>query len=406
MSSILTNTGAMTALQTLRGINQNLTKTQDMISTGKKVATAKDNAAIWSISKVMESDVKGFTAISESLSLGQSTVAVARNGAEQVTELLGEIKKKIVAAQEDNVDRVKLQDDLESLRNQVTSIVDAAQFNGQNLLKQTSATAGDGTMEVLSSLDRNASGGVGSSTVDVAKRDLAVEGDQDAGEAGTTVTLGDAKTVADGDAVTAVTDSSGEEVVAGSEYSVDIADLALDEVTYVARDGDTFTDVYRQLAARLNAEAGEAGEDLVFSVQGGELALQNNSGADVEIVAADIESDGADDGTAGGGLELLGDLDISTETGAAGALGAIDGLIEIAVGAAAEFGVSENRLGVQSDFVSRLSDSLKAGIGALVDADMEAASARLQALQVQQQLGTQSLSIANQAPQTILSLFR
>ena len=60
----------------------------------------------------------------------------------------------------------------------------------------------------------------------------------------------------------------------------------------------------------------------------------------------------------------------------------------------------------QANFISNLTDSLKSGIGAMVDADMEAASARLQALQVQQQLGAQSLSIANQAPQTILSLFR
>ena len=51
-------------------------------------------------------------------------------------------------------------------------------------------------------------------------------------------------------------------------------------------------------------------------------------------------------------------------------------------------------------------DAMKSGIGSLVDADMEEASARLQALQVQQQLGVQSLSIANQSPQTILSLFR
>jgi len=56
--------------------------------------------------------------------------------------------------------------------------------------------------------------------------------------------------------------------------------------------------------------------------------------------------------------------------------------------------------------VSKLTDSLKAGIGALVDANMEEASAKLQALQVQQQLGVQSLSIANQAPQSVLSLFR
>ena len=65
-----------------------------------------------------------------------------------------------------------------------------------------------------------------------------------------------------------------------------------------------------------------------------------------------------------------------------------------------------NSTKTQADFVSNLTDSLKSGIGTLVDADMEEASARLQALQVQQQLATQSLSIANQAPQSLLSLFR
>jgi len=78
MSSILTNNSAMVALQTLKSINQGLNKTQDEISTGKKVASAKDNSAIWAISKVMESDVKGFKGISESLSVGESTVGVAR----------------------------------------------------------------------------------------------------------------------------------------------------------------------------------------------------------------------------------------------------------------------------------------------------------------------------------------
>ncbi|MCW8842989.1 MAG: flagellin, partial [Rhodobacteraceae bacterium] len=78
MSSILTNSSAMVALQTLKSVNSNLADTQNEISTGKRVATAKDNSAVWAISKVMESDVNGFKAISESLSLGQSTVAVAR----------------------------------------------------------------------------------------------------------------------------------------------------------------------------------------------------------------------------------------------------------------------------------------------------------------------------------------
>jgi flagellin len=115
MSSILTNTSAMVALQTLKGINSNLNKTQDEISTGKSIATARDNSAVWAISKVMEADVKGFNAISSSLALGSSTIAVARDAAETITDLLTDMKKKIVAAQEDNVDRVKIQTDMKAL---------------------------------------------------------------------------------------------------------------------------------------------------------------------------------------------------------------------------------------------------------------------------------------------------
>ncbi|MEM9099184.1 MAG: flagellin, partial [Pseudomonadota bacterium] len=83
-----------------------------------------------------------------------------------------------------------------------------------------------------------------------------------------------------------------------------------------------------------------------------------------------------------------------------------EGMIDSVIDAQAVFGTAENRLEIQNEFMSTLIDSFKSGIGTLVDADLEEASARLQSLQVQQQLGTQALSIANQAPQSILALFR
>ena len=126
MSSILTNTGSMVALQTLKAINKDLGSVQDQISTGKRVASSRDNSAIWAISTVMSSDVSGFKAISESLSLGSSTVSLARDASEQVTELLEEMKGSIVAAQEENVDRSKIQTDVAALRDQIVSIVDSA----------------------------------------------------------------------------------------------------------------------------------------------------------------------------------------------------------------------------------------------------------------------------------------
>ena len=161
MSSILTNNSAMVALQTLKSINNDLNKTTSMISTGKEVSSAKDNSAMWAISKVMESDVSGFKAVSDSLSLGESTVAVASAGAEQITNLLNEMKEKVVAATGENVDHTKITADITQLKEQITSVIAASQFNGTNLLD----TAGNAGMSVLSSLDRDASGAVTNTTV-------------------------------------------------------------------------------------------------------------------------------------------------------------------------------------------------------------------------------------------------
>lgn len=164
--SILTNQGAMVALQTMKSINKNLSMVQDSISTGKRVATSKDNAAIWAISSVMESDVSSFKAVTDSLALGQSTVSVARNASEQVKDSLVEIKAKIIAAQEENVDRDKIQADVSAIRSQIKSIVGASQFNGLNLLKSSD------NLEVLSSLDRSQNGSTTTSTINVEAKSL------------------------------------------------------------------------------------------------------------------------------------------------------------------------------------------------------------------------------------------
>ncbi|MCX7286984.1 MAG: flagellin, partial [Rhodobacterales bacterium] len=177
MSSILTNTSAMVALQTMKGINANLNKTQADISTGKSVASAKDNAAVWAISKVMESDVQGFKGISDSLSVGSATLTVARNASESVTKLLTEMKGKIVASQAENVDRAKIQTDVDALTAQIESVVGAAQFNGLNLVDGSRTS-----VNVLSSLDRSATG-VTSSNITVTAQNLSTD-------AGATLTAG------------------------------------------------------------------------------------------------------------------------------------------------------------------------------------------------------------------------
>lgn len=440
MSSILTNTGAMVALQTLTQTNNNLAKTQEIISTGKMVGSAKDNSAVWAISKVMESDVQGFKAIRSSLDLGEATVSVARQASETVTDLLTQMKDKIVASQEDNVDRDKIQTDLAAIRDQIGSVVGAAQFNGLNLLSNAETTSaytaagnvdGTGEISVLSSLDRSASG-VASAEIGVAKQDLTTTVAAAGALALGATAMTSAGTATASGAANATYTINGEQatagrtadVMAGDSYAFDMTvfDAALSgtpfasatalkqEAIYTAKDGDTEADVAAGLADMINFRLAEQGstEDFTVSAEGANgnvLTITNNTttalgasaGADITLTAG---------GTVGGGLAILNELDVSTEDGAGAALDAVENLLQTSIDAAANFGSVQGRIETQSDFVSKITDALKAGIGTLVDANMEEASARLQALQVQQQLGVQSLSIANQAPQSILSLFR
>ncbi len=494
MSSTLTNNSAMVALQTLKSINKNLAQTQTEISTGKSISTAKQNSAVWAISKVMESDVNGFQAISSSLSLGESTVAVARQASETVTDLLTQIKGKVVAAQESNVDRAKIQTDISALRDQITSVVSAAQFNGLNLIKGTTA------VDVLSSLDRASDGTVTASNITVERQDLTttagtlgtgtdlspnatlsataatntgntmtityaadtdvsgdafevtvggatvsfaagdITGDQDAAASavsgainalglvgitasasGGVVTLTSTRAFEDvavtgtknggatGITLSAssiaeraenLTFSASANVAEGDGYQITVAGTAY---TYVAGKGEDFEDVARGLKAAVDAGNVTGLTTQVAQNSSGQwmLKIDNDTSTSMSLARA-----GAAGGTASGGLFGLGGIDVTTEAGAEAALGNIETLINNAIDSAASFGSAQGRIETQSSFISKLTDSLKSGIGSLVDADMEAASARLQALQVQQQLGTQALSIANQAPQNILSLFR
>lgn len=409
MGSILTNTGAMTALQTLKGINKNLGTVQDQISTGLKVGKAKDDAAVWAISQVMRADQRGFEAISEALSLGSSTVAVASSAAKSIGDALEDIKVKIVSAQQGNVDKGVIQQEIESLTSQIEGIVKAAQFNGQNLLDGSSGT----NIDILSSLDRNSGGSVTSGKISVDLTNTNLTTDQGTAVAGFTAISGAAtlalggtpanSTFAGGLAVTDGAadgeDSATIELAAAAATAGNVTKLVLgtQEFTYIAKAGDD-VDV---VAYNLRDQIANSGLNVSVSVTAGtsgELVIENDSATQGLAVSGSVTDGGA------GALTGLKSIDVTTD--AASALGAIETMIKSVTNAQATLGTSEKRLEIQSDFMSKLTDSFKTGIGTLVDADMEEAAARLQALQVQQQLGTQSLSIANQAPQSILSLFR
>ena len=99
-------------------------------------------------------------------------------------------------------------------------------------------------------------------------------------------------------------------------------------------------------------------------------------------------------------------IDLTTSSDLAADLVTAEGQLSNAIDAATSMGVTENTLENQMQFLESLTDTIDSGISSMVDADMEEEAARLQAFQVQQQLATQSLAIANQSPQNILSLFR
>src|ERR1700740_2133075 len=142
-NSVNTNVGAMTALQNLNATNRELSDTQTRINTGLRVASAKDNGAIWAIAQNQRATSQSLNAVKESLQRGQSTVDVALAAGESVSDLLLQMKEKALAASDTTLDsnsRVALNDDFLSLRDQISKAVNNADFNGANMLKGTNPT--------------------------------------------------------------------------------------------------------------------------------------------------------------------------------------------------------------------------------------------------------------------------
>jgi len=281
--SVNTNTGAMAALQALNSTSKGLATVQSRINSGLNVSSTKDDSAAFTIAEKLRGDLGGLKAVTSSLSRAKSVTDVAVAGAEQISDVVNQMKTLAKQASDEGVDQASrdaYNKDFTALRDQITTIVNSSEFNGTNLLK----TSG-GEVTALQSLGSVSSGSYTADTLKVEnqKMDLA-----------TTATAGKLDT--------------------GSKIST-----AAEAKTMV------------------------------------------------------------------GTLDALG-KDINTKL--------------------SDLGSASRKIDAQSAFASKLSDAIEGGIGNLVDADLAKESAKLQALQVKQQLGVQALSIANQAPQTVTSLFR
>ncbi len=416
MTSLLTNTSAMTALQTLTQTNKNLAQSQNRIATGQRVSTASDNAAYWSIATTMRSDNKALGAVQDALGLGAATIDTMYTGLNGTVEVVSEIKAKLVAARTPGVDRDKIQSEIGELQKQLQNTADSAVFNGENWISVDSTAASyNATKSVVSSFSR-AGGQVQVDTVTV---DL------------NAIKLYDANldTAYAAQAFPTVTTAARDPLLdVGGNITVTVGAAPALNIAVAA--GTSLKDIAKEIN-----KLGIEGLSVGINTAGDALAFKSRNDANVVIdasvaglggavtltaLAAPVDSnkgilDKTYDAYTGTAWETfsVADIDISKLTDNATDLAkletyisAVDDALGTITDAATNLGAIKNRIGLQQDFVKALKDSLDRGIGQLVDADMNAESTRLQALQTQQQLGIQALSIANSGSQSILSLFR
>ena len=314
MSSLLTNTSAMSALQNLASTQKSLQMTQGQISSGLRVANASDNAAYWSIATTMKSDTGALSAVTDALNLGSSTVGTATTALNSTITILNKIKADLVTAQTPGTDPTQVQSDITAQQQSLMSIISSASFNGVNLL-DGSANAGSGSVSFVSAFSRDSQGNTSIGTISL--------------------------------------DTSG----AGTQ---------------------------------LSGSAGFLGTSL------GATSAAGTPGASTTTPGGDYLADSVLGFVISGSTTSTDLTDLSS---------GIDAAIKNVTAAGAKLGSVQTTINTQATFVSSLSDAITSGVGSLEDADMNVASTRLQALQTQQQLGIQSLSIANQNSQLILKLF-
>ncbi|MBB4142904.1 flagellin [Rhizobium rhizoryzae] len=177
MVSILTNSSAIAALQTLRSLTSHLDETQQNISSGLRIGEASDNAAYWSIATTMRSDNKSLSAVHDALGLSAAIIDTAYAGLNSVIDILGEFSAKLVASKQDGVDKGKVQKELDQLKQAVTGIANSASFNGQNWLKTDLSDIFDPNVtrtSLVASTTRNGAGDFATQMLDFSLADVSL----------------------------------------------------------------------------------------------------------------------------------------------------------------------------------------------------------------------------------------
>jgi flagellin len=417
MTSVNTNYSALVALQSLNQTGKDLAEVQNHINTGLKVASAADNGAVFAIAEGQRARVASLGAISDGIDRAKSVIDVGLSAGQAIGDILKQLKEKSVAAQATDLSsdqRAALQADFSALRNQINQIADAATFNGSNVVNGSNLTGGASPFTVLTSDQSGAgSGHYKLDTLALNADNLSASGESLATATGLTIGANDtvefAITVGNTTTTLAVDVNPGDTI---QQYVDRVASQTNGRIsaTYSETTGKLTYQSNEDFTATLTDGAGTAIDDT------GMLDGTNGVGGTsfTTVLAPGVGSNqltvsGYDFRLGIGGQALSGvtsALDISTSAGGAAASSAIDTAITALNSNLATLGAQSKAIDTQKTFLGKLSDSITAGIGNLVDADLAKESAKLQALQVKQQLGAQALSIANQAPSIVLSFFR
>ncbi len=398
MSSILTNTNAMAALSTLRSISSGMEDTQARISSGLRVGSASDNAAYWSIATTMRSDNMALSAVSDALGLGAAKVDTAYAGMDSAIEVVKEIKAKLVAATEDGIDKAKVQEEITQLKEQLTSIAQAASFSGENWLQSDLGTAT--TKTVVASFVRGDDGSVSVKKVNYALDGSNVLFDTSGANGGILDKVYDvsAKSVT----LSVNTDGVAEQVTVEA-FSVD--DLIAQDAVFTTNTpaGSTKSTQLAEVAGTFYVKVDDTNWVLATDVSTtGQEAVHDEGGTFYGVDTGNAPPAAAEAPSSIKDINIVGMNSADLDTLISG----VDEALNDMTSAAADLGSIGMRIDMQEEFVNKLSESIDKGVGRLVDADMNEESTRLKALQTQQQLAIQALSIANSDSQNVLSLFR
>jgi flagellin len=425
MTSILTNTAAMSALSALTSTQSQLSKTQAQSSSGLAVANASDNEAYWSISKTMSAQIAGLSAAQQSLSLTKSIADVTTDALTQIISLSQSIQADVVTSQEAGVNLADIQQDIAGKQASIVSIVNSASFNGVNWLKSSGqyTVADTAYYDVHTGLTEDQGRGAAPLTNSYTETDEHYENvtitdpdmntytykyDTNTSTYNYDVDSGGVQTLASA----AIAQPTTTETETGVQDSVTSKVIASDSANGVVFAGINTASL--SILSNVQATFSQGGE-LYFSDYSELPAFNTPTLTTLSTIGSHVSGVGVQDAMQTFLAQIVPQspltsiLSINVSNGAMSSATQVQSLTDSVselTSVADKVGAIETQISNMQSFNSSLSDALTSGIGSLVDADMNVASTRLQALQTQQQLGIQALSMANQNSLLILKLFQ